>query len=444
MSRAAIAALALVFAAPTAPSAHAAPKPKRQQVQYSLDVLGFNDGAPYLLEGAEAEAVLADPGAELFAFQSDNWMLKNQRGAYVKLADVVGRLPERSPSDLVSVYRVDFDGDRSSEVLLVARAALVDGTHRYAPTLLKLGREGYSPIWSASGLPGERYSVVDIRDLDADGRPELLLTGESGRSGFYQFMELVGLGKKGFVTLSVDHVDSLHYVDLDGDGRVEIVQRQRVGRRGPAYQWTYVDHLHRWDGARFSKADEAFPRYHDEQTLPALVGDLIDHYTAKSPILDEKVEAIEQVREKVLGWTKRPRGYHKKKVAALHELTRRKLATARARLEELDEAFPYDAQVLLGLAQIHGGEGSWESVLDFGIRALTVEPRNRNGWWWVGVALSQLSERSSAVASFYSVVSLCGARDEGLAFLKARRGEPGMEAALQEAIDQAITELEQR
>ncbi|PKN58053.1 MAG: hypothetical protein CVU56_07880 [Deltaproteobacteria bacterium HGW-Deltaproteobacteria-14] len=428
--------------AASALAAEAAPKPKPKQLQYDLDILGFNDGEPYRLQGAEAEAVVGDPGAEIWQFQNDNWMLKNQPGAFTKLSDVVGRFPERAPTDLIAVFQVDLDGDRTAEMLLVPDDVLNDGKHRYGPTLLKLTKEGYHAIWAATELPGERFGVVDIRDLNDDSRPEILVTGESGKTGFYQFMELLGQGKKGFASLPVDHVDSLHYVDLDRNGQVEVVRRQRVGRRGPAYQWTYVDHLYRWDGARFVAADQAFPRYHDEQTLPTLLGDLIDHYSAQAPILEEKVTAIEDVRRQVLSWTKRPRGFYQKKVNALRELQKKSLAPARAKLEALDKAYPYDVQVLIGLAQVLAAEGEWEKVLDAAIRALTIEPRNRQGWWWLGVAFSQLSERSSAVASMFSAVSLCGAKDEGLAFLKARRGEPGMEAALQDAIDQAMKELE--
>ncbi len=427
-----------------APPAGAAPKPKPHSGQYNLDILGFNEGEPYRLEGAEAEAVLGDPGAALFRFDSANWMLDKQPGGFVKLAGVVGRFPERPATDLVAVYQLDLDGDGTAEMLLIPGAALADGRERYAPTLLELGREVYKAVWSPTELKGARYRLVDVRDLNGDGRAEIVLSGESGKSGFYQFFELVGKGKAGFRSLQVDHVDSLHYVDLDSDGRIEVVVRERVGRKGPAYQWTYVDHLHRWTGRRFVAADEDFPRYHDEETLPTLLGDLIDHFDAKRPILEEKVEAIEAVRRQVLGWSNRPWKFHSKKVKALRALKRKRFSKARSKLEALVAAYPYDAQVLIGLAQVYAQQADWERALDAAIRALTVEPRSRQGWWWSAVAFSQLSERSSAVASLHNAVTLCGPRDEGIAFLKARRAEPGMAAPLQQAIDTALRELASR
>lgn len=437
-----LAALALLAALVVpGPPASARPRPKAPEGHYNLDILGFNDGEPYRLKGAEAEAILGDPGAELFQFQVANWMLKNQAGAYVKVADAAGRFPERAATDLVRVYQIALDGDAAPEMLLVPTAVLNDGQHRYAPTLLKLVGESYRAIWSATELPGERYRVQDVRDLNGDGRLEVLLTGESGKSGFYQFLELVGYGKKAFSSLSANHVDSMHYVDLDGDGHIEVVIRERVGHRGPAYQWTYIDHLHRWDGARFVPADEDFPRYHDEQTVPTLIGDLIDHYTAGKGILDEKVDAITSVRKLVSGWSKLPRGFHQRKVAAMTELKRRRWASARTKLEALDKSYAYDAQVLQALAEVYAQDNQWELVLDAALRALGVDPTQRPAWWWAGLAFSQVSERSSAVACFYSLVNLIPPRDDGLAFLRARRGEPGMDANLQAAIDQALKEL---
>ncbi len=431
------------LAVPALPSpASAAPKPKRQSVRYDLDVLGFNDGEPYRLRGAEAEAVLAEPTAVLFRFQSANWMDKDQKGRFVKASEVTARFPHRAPAELVSVYRVDLDRDRVPEMVLVAEPAQLEDGRRYAVTVLELGEAGYRAVWSSDKLPGERYRVVDVRDLNGDGAPEILVSGEAGRQGAYQFHELIGFAAGGFVSLAVKHNDSIHYVDLDSNGRPEIVVRERVGRRGPAYQWTYIDHLHQWDGAQFSPADRRFPRYHDEQTLPALLGDLIDHYDAKQAILTEKVEAMRRVRAGVLEHVKKPADFERKLVQALSQLQKDQHTAARKKLEELDRLFPYEPQVLLGLAQIHAAADRWEPVLDYAIRALTVDPQLRQAWWWAGVSFVQLAERSSGIASFHNAVRLVGKREEGIAFLRARRGEPGMEGSLQRAIDEALAELE--
>ncbi len=293
-------------------------------------------------------------------------------------------------------------------------------------------------MWAATGLSGERFRVVDIRDLNGDLDPEILLGGEGGQAGFYQFMELAALGPQGWVVLDVPHVESLHYVDLDGDGKIEIVQRERVGRKGPAYQWTYIDHLHRWTGSRFEPADALFPRYHDEQTLPTLIGDLIDNHDARLPILEEKLTAIAKVRELTAQWSNAPRGFHAKKLQALNLVQKKQMRQARTKLDALDKIFPYDAQVLLGLAQVRATADEWEGVLDAALRALSVEPKNREAWWWTGVAFTALQERSSAVASLHLAVRLTGRRDEGVAFLRARRAAPGMDSELQTVIDEAI------
>ena len=423
----------------TAPPAEAAPRPRQESARYDLDILGFNDGEPYRLDGAAAIAVLEDKEAVVLRFSSKDWMDRSGEGRLVRIADVVSRYPSRSPADLVAVYRVDLDADGAPEMLLVPRNDLIADGRRYAATILRVGSKGgYTPEWTAGTLPGERFSVVDIRDLNADGRPEVLLAGEAGRSGYYQFHQLVGRTTDGFERLDVRHVDSLHYVDLDGDKRVEIVLRERVGRRGPAYQWTYVDHLHAWTGAGFTTADQRFPRYHDEETLPTLIASLVDHFDAKQAILEEKIEAIEAVRKGVLTHMRRPGDFGRRVVRALAALQKDRIDQARDLLDALQREYPYDVQVLLGLAQVHASLDEWEPVLDYAIAALTVAPRERKAWYWLGVAFSQLEERSSAVASFRNLVRLTGPKEEGLAFLRARRGEPGMEGSLQRAIDEAL------
>jgi len=418
-----------------------APKPKAYHGGYTLDILGWNEGDPYRMRGAEAEAILSDPGAVLFQFQSSDWMSKNQRGTFVKLADVLGRFPERAPTELVKVLSFDIDGDRAPEALLVPTPFLAEG-QRYAPTLLRMGPDGATSMWAATELPGERFRVQDLRDLNADGRLELVLAGESGQSGFYRFFEIVGFGPQGFQTLNVEHDDELHYVDLDQDDKIEIVLRERVGRKGASHRWTYVDRLQRWTGAPFESAEALYPHYRDEQTLPTLIGDLLDDHDARAAILDEKVQAILGVRQTTASWSPVPKGFHTKKVQALQELQRKKLKTARLKLEALVASYAYDAQVLVALAQVGAATEDWDRVLDAATRALTVDPKNRDAWWWAGRAYAGLQERSFAVASLHLLVRLGPARDDGVDFLKARRGEPGMDADLQAIIDQALAEAD--
>ncbi len=436
--------MALLMGVTVSASAEAAPRPRPAPTALNLDILGFNEGEPYRLRGAEAEAVLRDPSVVLFRFQSRDWMQRSTEGSLVPVADVVSRFPARSPAELVSVYRVDLDGDKQHEVLLFAVADELTRRHRYAPTVLRLTDRGYEPHWISDQLPGERHSLVDVRDLNSDGHLEMLLSGEAGHSGYYRFHQLVGrLGAKS-VVLPVKHVDSVHYVDLDRDQSFEIVLRKRVGRRGPASQWTYVDRLMRWTGEGFEDADEAFPGYHDLETLPALVSNLIDHYTATAPILEEKVDAIEEVRGRVLTTVSRPKGFGKELVRALGDVQKGRVIVGREALLRLDQQYPYEPQLLLALARVFAREEAWKRVLDLSIRTLTVDPRDREAWWWAAVSFVNLEERSSALASLHLLTLLGPKRADGVAFLQARRGEPGMEGTLQQVIDEAIATFQSK
>ena len=414
--------------------AEASPRPTQSKGLYKLDIMGFNEGDPYRIQEAEADAVLTEKGATVFRFQSSDWMGKKEQGSHVSTNELTKRFASRSASDLIDVFRLDLEQDDQPEYLLVPNNKKIGDKRRYAPTLIKRTNEGFAPMWVCKKLPGKRFKVLDIRDMNGDGVPEILLSGEAGRRGYYQFHRLVGLGKSGFAALAIKHVDSVHYVDLTGDGLVEVVVRTRVGRRGPASQWTYIDQLYRWDGAEFIDASTEYPRYHDEETLPTLVDDLVDHYDAKLAILLEKVEAIERVRATTLEASRKPRGFRRKVIKALKALQKKKYKRARRLLEGLQKTYRYDTQVLMGLARLYAQEKSWDAVLDSAIRAITISPRLREAWWQASIAFTHLSERSSARASLHNAVQLCGKPQEGVAYLKARAAEKGLHPDLKDAI----------
>lgn len=432
---------------------HASPPPTPVKAAgYSLGILGFNDGRPYRIDGAQADAVLGDASAVLWRFKAANWMDKAQTGAFVTVADVTSRYPGRSAHEMVRVFNADLDGDGTAEVILVPRNQKIADKARYAPTILSRVAGGYKPLHAVKRLPGERFHVVDMRDLDGNGTPEILFSGEAGRRGYYHFHELLGRTGKVFAILPVKHVDSVHYVDLNRDGKAEVVVRQRVSRRGPPNHWTYVDQLYGWTGKQFTSANKNFPRYHDVQTLPKLVGELIDHYEAELPILNEKVKAIRNVRRGVMNGMRKPPKFAPKVVRALRDLEKGRIEKARLNLRELERQYPYDIHVLLGLARLHAmaaldmkdgapRRARYELALDAAIRALTVDPVNREAWWWTGVSFIQVRERSSGLASLFNAVRLTGQRTDGLAFLRARRGEPGMDGELQTAIDDTLKAL---
>jgi hypothetical protein len=421
--------------------ASASPRPKQAAGLYLLDILGFNDGDPYRITGAEAEAVLTEAGSVIFRFQSSDWMGKKASGTYVKASQLAQRFANRSIADLVEVYRLDLEHDEEPEFLLVPSNKKIGHKRRYAPTIIKRSATGFEPMWVCKELPGERFKVLDLRDLNGDGTPEILLSGEAGRRGYYQFHRLIGFGKSGFSALAVKHVDSVHYVDLTADGLAEIVVRTRVGRRGPASQWTYIDQLYSWNGDQFEDASTRYPRYHDEETLPTLIDDLIDHYDAELTIRFEKVEAIERVRASTLQNIRKPRGFRRKMVKALKALQKNRTTRAKRLLMSLQQNYPYEPQVLMGLARVDSKDKRWDSVLDSAIRALTVAPRLREAWWQAAIAFTHLRERSSAVASLHNAVQLCGKLHEGISFLKARQGEKGLVPDLKDAIAGTLRRL---
>jgi len=424
-----------------APPTHAGRKPRPGFQAYDLTMLGFNDGDPYRVKSAEVEGLIEDSEFVVFEPQGTDWMTRSRKGQFIAAGEIAARFPERNPADLFRVYRFDADGDRVPEFLVVGSGRLAELGVRVAPTLLALSGGRFKTLWYAADLTGDRFRVADVRDLNGDLDPEVVLVGEGGQSGAYQFMAILAHGPKAFEAYVVQNVDSLHFVDLDRDGNIEIVHRERVGRKGAAHQWTYIDKLLRWNGQSFESALSAFPRYHDEQTLPSLVGDLIDNYDARMSILEEKVDAIHLIRGETQVGRVLPKRFHQKKVQALAYLQKLQLKQARVGLDNLHAAWPFDLQVELALSSVHHTDSAWLKSLEASTRAVTLDARSRDAWYRMAAALAALQERSSSVACLVLSAVLGGEIQEGRAFLKARRGEPGMDSALQAAIDEALAEL---
>ena len=440
-------ALALVCAlglAVRAPSAMAGPKTRREFRQYDLSALGFNDGDPYRVKAAEAEGLLEEPDLKVYEFLAVDWMSRTRKGRLLVASQIAERFPERAVGDLFRLYRFDVLGDRAPEILVVGTPALFELGVRLAPTLLAVEPTGLQVVWHGGELLGDRFRVADMRDLNGDLEPELLLVGEAGQGGAWQFMALIGHGVRGFQQLVAQSADSFVYLDLDRDGKVEIVHHERVGRRGTAHQWTYIDTIWGWSGEVFLRQQAAFPRYHDEETLPALIGQLIDQYDARRAVLDEKVEAIRRVRGETMTGRQPPPRFDAKRKEALTQAQKLKTKQARASLEALVAAWPFDVEVQLALARILEQERAWPRAIEAATRAISLEPGSREAWLRASMILAKLQERSSAVACAVLSVVLGGDPGEGLAYLKAHRGEAGTDPDLQGVLDEALRELDAR
>ena len=127
--------------------------------------------------------MLAEKGAAVFRFKSQHWMPRGGEGTYVPVAEVVARFPARDASELVAVFRLDLDGDRAMDVLLVADNEKLGGDRRFAPTVLRMGGDGYEPSWAADQLPGERFRLVDARDLNRRWPARAVVLGPGGQGG---------------------------------------------------------------------------------------------------------------------------------------------------------------------------------------------------------------------------------------------------------------------
>ena len=157
-------------------------------------------------------------------------------------------------SQMCSVASADLDGVGSPET--VALVGYGGSTERLGYDWLELLVFGETTaksqvVWRSGRLAGDRSEPLQLRDLNQDGRPEVLCIQALGAAG--ETLQVFGwLGQSygayaphggHFDGLACFGDDGVRIEDLDGDGLVEI-----IAHYGPAASQGDV---YRWDGKSY-------------------------------------------------------------------------------------------------------------------------------------------------------------------------------------------------
>jgi len=158
-------------------------------------------------------------------------------------------------AQVVGSMRAELDGDAESEVMvLLGLGGQVEGLayDHLEMMVLELDHSpGQVVAWHSSPLIGERGEALQVRDINSDGRDEVLSYQSMGASGYTLYVVIWSHGTFGLLRPRGGYFDGqghfgdagVHLEDIDRDGIQEI-----LASYGPAGSSTDV---YRWDGTEY-------------------------------------------------------------------------------------------------------------------------------------------------------------------------------------------------
>lgn len=380
---------------------------------------GMNDGASFVMPPADVAALAKEPGVVLWRFHGTNWMKTGRTGVPITLDELSNDHGRRPVSELVAGWRADLDGDGMPEVLISAVGEAARGRTQYGATLLARRGPRWELLFHSQELPGETYQVEDLRDLDGDGRVDAILSARAGTADFYTSWAVLAFDARRELQRFVTRPpDSLHLMDLDKDGRFELVVRHLVSRRGLSHLWTFVDKVVSWDGQRFVEEPPRFVKYQDEVVKRRLIDELIDHYDGDPVVLAIKADVLRDLHAKVLAASgKQPtvdrQVERSRDLAKAGQREQAANVVARAIFQA-----PYDVGALRQGVSVALQRGRFVEALHMLYALVGIVPDDMLGWRQMGFCFAQLHERSAAIASFHNSVRMGQDFDARLAELR--------------------------
>lgn len=263
---------------------------KKSALSQKIDLreYAFNEGTDYEKSFQEAQEFI--PLHELVIWQ-DDFKDPSQSGfiSVTKMKDFDGNPVNLEQS--LQIFGIDFDGDLQEEILLVPR--IISGNY-YRATILKKFFDYYQPI-AISEITGDFCYVVDIRDLNQDQHPDLILGCSSGASSYQDIREVFWFSGDRLQTQVFNQWVRLR--DFNQDGIFELLVDSVGGTSGSHAQWAYWTDIYVWNGQRYEKDNARYPEYYKEELIPGYLSEILSYSessTENMMVILDRVILIQQ------------------------------------------------------------------------------------------------------------------------------------------------------
>lgn len=358
----------------------------------------LNEGEGYELSFQQAQEYL--PLYELVIWQDD--FKDPSRSSFisvVKMKDFEGRPVNLEES--LQIFLIDLDGDLSEEILLIPRILF---GNKYRATILKRFFDYYQPL-AISEITGDYYYVVDIRDLNRDQYPDLILGCSSGASSYQDIREIFWFSNNQ-LHRQVFH-QWVRLRDFNRDGLFELLVDSVGGTSGAHSQWAYWTDIYVWNPDGYKKDNARYPEYYEQELIPGYISEILsysENSEEETGVTLDRISLIQRAQNIIQQGT----GFSTSdpvKIKLLNQrgkefLNQNKLEEA---LSEFTQAFylePYNLEIIQDLIQIYLTRGDYERAIRYSFRAIQLAPEQEVVWESLGYSYLKQGQYDKAIQCF--------------------------------------------
>lgn len=405
----------------------------------------LNEGEGYELTGAKLRRFIK---AHSLVIWQDNFK-DPSRGGFVSITqmkDFEGH-PVK-PQEAVRIFKIDVDKDKTDELLILPNLAFGSS---YRPTVLKKVGSHYKPLKVAE-ITGDYYEVMDIRDLNGDGRLDFILQSSSGASSYGDTSEVFWYDGKNLNSQVFSQWIRLR--DFDSNGIFQLLIDSVGGTAGPHSEWAGWTDIYKWNGTRYENANGEYVAYFEKELIPQYISQILGYaedIKGANDVIQDRINLIRKAEQIVLQQI--PENVTNPIQAARHNekgmslLKQNRIPEA---IEELTQAVQWDPKspdLLTNLIQAYLAKGDHQQAEAYAVKLIGLAPDQAKAWKNLGYIYAEQDNSDKAIRSLRIYLQFVPDMDEGIKELMddlfKKESNPKVRGVLQKILPELSQEKEE-